>query len=216
MTPLRIRKNAAERPEAKRSRSACSSSRPSRPGRDGADDEQPAEPRVAVVADLAVAQRAPEARAGCAPSRARRTPSSTSAVARCVATRNVTKNGVVLVDVPAEQARQDHAVAEARDGEELAEALQQAEQDRLPVGDQRERSCEHAVRPPVRVRGPVWNQASTNAPRPSSERGDAVLDVVVRRAGLVAGEEARQRLRRLGEVDDRDHDQARRRRCRRR
>ena len=42
---------------------------------------------------------------------------------------------VVLVDVPAEQPRQDHAMAETRDRKQLAEALQQAEQDRLSVGD---------------------------------------------------------------------------------
>ena len=74
---------------------------------------------------------------------------------------------VVLVDVPAEQARQDHAVAEARDREELAEALQQPQQDGLGVGDQRERQREHA-QASARVRGPLWNQASTNAPTPSS------------------------------------------------
>jgi hypothetical protein len=34
-----------------------------------------------------------------------------------------------------------------------------------------------------------------------------VLDVVMRRAGLVAGEERRQRARGVGEVDDRDDEQ---------
>src|SRR5213075_1858124 len=38
---------------------------------------------------------------------------------------------VVLVDVPAEQARQDHAVAQARDRKELRHALKQPEDDRL-------------------------------------------------------------------------------------
>src|SRR6266478_8375517 len=39
------------------------------------------------------------------------------------------------------------------------------------------------------------------------ERRDAVLRVVVARPGLVTGEERRERLRRLGPVDDRDCDQ---------
>src|SRR5207253_6250370 len=37
---------------------------------------------------------------------------------------------VVLVDVPAQQARKDDAVAEARDREELRHALEQPEEDR--------------------------------------------------------------------------------------
>ena len=72
---------------------------------------------------------------------------------------------VVLLDVPAEQPRQDHAVAEARDREQLAEPLQEPEQDRLRVRDQRERHCRITRLPDVR--GPVWNHASTNAPSPS-------------------------------------------------
>ena len=44
---------------------------------------------------------------------------------------------VVLVDVPAEQLREDHAVPEARDREELGHALQQTEHDRLQIGDRR-------------------------------------------------------------------------------
>src|SRR5919199_2132045 len=39
------------------------------------------------------------------------------------------------------------------------------------------------------------------------ERGDPVLDVVMVRPRLVAREEARQRLRRLGPINDRDRDQ---------
>ena len=42
---------------------------------------------------------------------------------------------VVLVDVPAEQAGRDHAVAEAGDREGLGDALQQPEDDGLEVGD---------------------------------------------------------------------------------
>ena len=44
---------------------------------------------------------------------------------------------VVLMDVPPEQPRQDDAVAEARDGKELREALEQSDHDRLEVGDHR-------------------------------------------------------------------------------
>ncbi len=42
---------------------------------------------------------------------------------------------VVLVDVPAREPRQDHRVPEARDRERLGDALRQAEDDRLEVGD---------------------------------------------------------------------------------
>src|SRR3954464_13762434 len=42
---------------------------------------------------------------------------------------------------------------------------------------------------------------------PEHERGDAVLHVMVRRAGLVAGQPAGERLRRLREVDDCDCNQ---------
>ena len=53
---------------------------------------------------------------------------------------------VVLVDVPAEELRQDHAVAEARDREELGHALEQPEDDRPRVGDQRERGSRGGCR----------------------------------------------------------------------
>src|SRR5262249_49269062 len=43
---------------------------------------------------------------------------------------------VVLVDVPAEQAREDDAVPEARDREELGDALQEPQDDRLGIRDQ--------------------------------------------------------------------------------
>ena len=45
------------------------------------------------------------------------------------------------------------------------------------------------------------------AGEPEHERGDAVLDVVVTRAALVAGEETGQRAGGLGPVDDRNDDQ---------
>ena len=44
---------------------------------------------------------------------------------------------VVLVDVPAEDARQDHAVAERGDRERLGDALEQPEDRRLEVADGR-------------------------------------------------------------------------------
>src|SRR2546423_1286743 len=61
--------------------------------------------------------------------------------------------GVVLVDVPAQEARQDHAVAEARDGEQLGDALEQAEDHGLPVRDQaRERDRVRYAPPPTASR----------------------------------------------------------------
>src|SRR6476660_5175395 len=72
------------------------------------------------------------------------------------------------MDVPAQQLGQDHAVPEARDGEELGDALQEAEEGRLRVRDQRERERRHEAQASTCVRGPLWNQAKTNAPMPSS------------------------------------------------
>ena len=59
----------------------------------------------------------------------------------------------------------------------------------------------------MRVLGPGLEPGEREAREPDADRGDAVLHVVVRRAGLVAGEERRQRLRGLREVDDADDDQ---------
>ena len=71
-------------------------------------------------------------------------------------------------------------------GKELGDALQQAQDDRLRVRDQRgEDHAGGAVR-----FGPLRNQAKTRAREPDEERRDAVLHVVVARAGLVPGEEA--------------------------
>ena len=72
------------------------------------------------------------------------------------------------------------------------------EDDRLRVGDQR--GEDHAAG--LRRFGPDWNQAKTRQASAEQEGGDPVLHVVVARAGLVAREEARQRARRLDEVDD--------------
>ena len=71
---------------------------------------------------------------------------------------------VVLVDVPAEQLRQDHAVAEARDREELRDALEQSQDDRLGVGDQL--GDDHGDAAFVRC-GPLRNQAKTRQASPT-------------------------------------------------
>ena len=83
-------------------------------------------------------------------------PSSTSAVARCVATRNVRKNGSFWWMSQPKMRGQDHAVAEARDREQLADALQQSEQDRLPVRD-------HACAP-LDAGGPTTGDAARSMP----------------------------------------------------
>jgi hypothetical protein len=44
--------------------------------------------------------------------------------------------GLVLVEIPAEQLREDDRVAEARDREELGDALDEADHDCLEVRDQ--------------------------------------------------------------------------------
>ena len=70
---------------------------------------------------------------------------------------------VVLVDVPAEELRQDHRVAEARDREELRDALERPEDDRPGVRDQGEQ--DHASEA-VRL-GPLRNHANTKQAIPS-------------------------------------------------
>jgi len=110
---------------------------------------------------------------------------------------------VVLADVPAEELRRDHAVAEARDREELREALEQAEGDRLSVRDRHERrlgGCPGAV---VARLEPGEDEAR----EAEQEGGDPVLHVVVAGALLVSGYERGQRLRRLRPVEDRERDE---------
>jgi hypothetical protein len=101
--------------------------------RDGADDEQPAEAGVGVSgSDLPVTQR---------PSQAAEDP-------RPVVTEDQQEHQggrhvggdqegeevvVVLMDVPAEQAREDHPVAQAGDRKGLGDALNQAKDDGLEV-----------------------------------------------------------------------------------
>ena len=84
------------------------------PGRDGADDEQPAQPGVAVVADLAVAQRAPETAQDARPV-APEEGQQDEGRGQMGGHEERDEERVVLMDVPAEQLREDHAVAEAGD-----------------------------------------------------------------------------------------------------
>ena len=111
---------------------------PEDPGRDRPDDEQPAELRVGVVGgDPPVTQRAPEALHDPHPV----VPEEPEQDERGREVRGDEERQevlVVLVDVPAEQPRQDHRMAEARDREELGDTLDQPEDDRPRVGDQRE------------------------------------------------------------------------------
>jgi hypothetical protein len=62
---------------------------------------------------------------------------------------------VVLLDVPAQQLRRDHAVAEAGDREQLRRTLDQTEHDGLEVGDHAS-----ARRRMSRVAGPAANSAT--------------------------------------------------------
>src|SRR5438270_11715698 len=119
------------------------------PGRDRPDDEQPAQLRVHVVgSDLALAEAAAEAAHDphpVAPEEAEQDDRRRE-VGRDEEGEEVR---VVLVDVPAQEARQDDAVAEARDGEELGHALEQTEDHGLPVRDQaRERDRVSSARAP--------------------------------------------------------------------
>ena len=95
---------------------------------------------------------------------------------------------VVLVDVPAEQARQDHAVAEARDREELGDALQQAEHDRLPVRDELATTTRRSGLSAGPLRRRSGTRRRSKQRDADEERRDSVLDVVVARSRLVAGQ----------------------------
>ena len=113
-----VEQHAVEHQEDRRRRgrrrtpcAAGARAQPEDPGRDRADDEQPAELRVGVVGrDLAVAQRAAEAAHDphpVAPEEAEQDERGRE-VGRDQEGEEVV---VVLVDVPAEQPRQDHGVA---------------------------------------------------------------------------------------------------------
>ena len=179
--PLRIRKIAAVR-SATRTPCAASARASARGCPAGIVPTTSSQPSFASASvDLAVAQRAAEALARSAPSRARRSRSSTIAVARCVATRNVRKYGSFWWMFQPSRLRQDHAVPEARDREELGDALQEPQDDRLRVRDQR--GEDHVARCALR---PGAEPGEGEAGEPDEERRDPVLDVVVARPGLRA------------------------------
>ena len=131
--------------------------------RDRPHDEQPGELGVRVVlADAAVAQAAAEPLHDPHPV----VPEEAEQHERRREMRRDEEGDevvVVLVDVPPEELRQDHAVAEARDREKLGDALEQAEEDRLPVRDERRRDGQVGD---VRF-SPVWNHAYTRHAAPS-------------------------------------------------
>src|SRR5581483_7431166 len=128
--------------------------------RDRADDEEPRELRVGVVVgDLAVADAAAEAAEDPHPV----VPEEAEEDERRRQVRRDEERQeerVVLVDVPAEELREDDAVPVARDREELGHPLQQSEGGRLAVRD-------HARRP-RRAAGPLANQAKASAASPTT------------------------------------------------
>ena len=157
MSPLRTRKNDADCAEAKTLAQSVLEKQAEDAGGDRADDEQPAELRVRVVrSDPAVAK---------APADPPQDPHPVSPEEDeqddCGRQVRGHEEGdevvVVLMDVPAQKLREDDAVSEARDREELRHPLEQAQDDRLPVGDrrrgdhERSRCCD--------LSPPVWNQA---------------------------------------------------------
>ncbi len=106
-------------------------------------DQQPAEPRVGVPGgDAAVAQRAAEPAEDPLPvlEEEEKEDDRRSAVGGDEEGEEVV---VVLVDVPAEGLGHDHGVAEAGDREGLGDALDQAEDDRLQVGDRVHAAANH-------------------------------------------------------------------------
>ena len=89
------------------------------PGRDRAHHEQPAEAGVGVSAPISRARRERPMPRTIRTQSLQKKPSNTSAVARCVATRNARKKSSFWwMSQPS--SRQDHAVAEARDGKSSA------------------------------------------------------------------------------------------------
>jgi hypothetical protein len=132
-----MRKNDADAAEAKTSRRACSRRRPRMPAGDRADDEEPSELRVGVArGDSAVAEASPDPLHDPHPV-APEEPQQNESRGEVSRDEEGDEVRVVLVDVPAEELRQDDAVAEARDREELRDALDQPEDDGLAVGDER-------------------------------------------------------------------------------
>ena len=175
--------------------------------RDRADDEQPAEPRVGVVGSIPRSRSERPSPFTMRTQSRQKKPSRTSAVARCVATRKVRKNVSFWWMFQPSRRGRITLWPRLEIGKSSLTALQQAEHDR-PV---RRRSARRRAREsspqPSRPRSGRSGTRRRRAREPDEHRGDAVLDVVVARARLVAGEE-RQRLGRLGQVDDRDDDQS--------
>ena len=162
--------------EANRLRSGCSSSRPRIPA--GIVPTTSSQPSFASASSGRSRGRGGSARcpARSAPSPRQKKKSSTSAVARCVATRKVEEVVVVLVDVPAEQPRQDRRCARGSRSERAPRPLQQPEDDRLEVRDQR---CTRLRLLGVAGRRPGLEPGEGEAAEPHDQRGDAVLDVMV-------------------------------------
>src|SRR5919197_1308932 len=106
------------------------------PGGDRADDEQPREPRVGVAGrDLPVAQAAPKAAEDAPPLRQEEEEEHQRS-REVRGDQEGEEIRLLLVQVPAEQLREDDRVAEARDREQFGDALQQADHDRLEVADE--------------------------------------------------------------------------------
>src|SRR5204862_1203881 len=125
-------------------------------------DQQPGELRVGVVlGDAAVAEAAAEAANDAHPVPPEE-PEQDDRGREVSRDEEGDEVAVVLVDVPAEDPRQDHAVAEARDREELGDALQEPQDDRLGIGDQLGGDHSAVVR-----FGPLRNHANTRQATPS-------------------------------------------------
>jgi hypothetical protein len=108
---------------------------PQYPGRDRADHDHPGEAGIAVLSgDAAITQRATEATEDPHPvlEEEEEKHRGGGAVGGDEEGEEVF---VVLMDVPAEQLRCDHRVAEAGDRERLGDPLQEAEHDRLEEGN---------------------------------------------------------------------------------
>ena len=110
---------------------------------DRADDEEPREPRVRiVVTDLAVPETSAEPLDDPCPFPEEEDEEHDRG-------REVRRHeegeeiGLVLVQVPTEELRQDHGVTKARDREQLRHALQETDHDRLEVRDQMLAGCRY-------------------------------------------------------------------------
>src|SRR5581483_7939542 len=131
---------------------------------DRADDEQLPELRVGVAGrDLTIPERPAEAFAD-PPPVAPEEPEQDDCRREMRRDEEGEEVRILLVNVPTDELRKDDAMAEARDGKELGNALEKAEHRPLEVADR------HYV---VRARfGPVLNQA--NARQASPTRNDAM------------------------------------------